>query len=322
MTDAGERQPPKGVKPHLYFGDAWREYPKHRWYVGTAWHYTSVEGCYGIVSNHELWATAHSMLNDAGEMSFGASRIIEFAEKWTPGRESDPRAEALLRSAIDELEQTMTENPLFVLSASKSPELLNQWANYGDSTGCAIAIDTMSLLVPEGQAAKPSPSSTLPLWLDVVYDPEEQDAHIGSVLDELVKPERLLSEAIVHQMEPESLVEQNLSMLIAALKHPGFRAEDEVRLVARPRPTTSIWYRPTPRGIVPYVRFFGTESGEDGGFQISSDPSSKLPLPIKEVRVGPPQGDSETRRVSSMREFLRAHGYNIDVGGAGIPYLP
>lgn len=62
---------PKEVVPHINFGGAWHKYPRHRWFVGTAWHYTSVEGCFGIVSNHELWASSASMLNDSSEMTFG-----------------------------------------------------------------------------------------------------------------------------------------------------------------------------------------------------------------------------------------------------------
>lgn len=312
---------PKAVVPHLAFGDGWHEYPTHRWFVGTAWHYTSVEGCHGIVANHEFWASSASMLNDTSEMSFGVERVQNVGSRWSAPPGSDPAATEILQTALRNLESAMTENAPFVLSASTSPFLLNQWANYGDSSGCAIGLKALSLLHNAVQGGT-SPRQVLPLWLEVLYDADEQDAYITSVLDQLAAQGRLISQAIQHNHEPAPLLEQNLSMLVATLKHSAFLAESEVRVVVVKQESTSIHYRPTARGIVPFVKLRGTLSDSDEGLHAATAASGPLPLPITAVHVGPPQGESERRRIASMRDFLRSRGYDVEVDGAGIPYLP
>lgn len=321
-SSATAQEDPKGVEPHLYFGEAWRKYPKHRWFAGTAWHYTSVEGCFGIVSNHELWATAAPMLNDAGEMLYGHDRVLNVMRGWMPEAGAESSAVEMLKAAVEVFERTLVEKPLFVVSASKSPDLLNQWANYGDSSGCAVGLKSMSILVSGGKQGGFNAPAALPLWLDVLYDRDEQDAHIAALLNELVAPEGLLTQAIRFETQAMELAEQNLAMLVASLKHPGFKAEDEVRFVTVKESDTEVHYRPSPRGIVPYVRLLGTEQSETEGVQYSTSAVDKIRLPIAGVRVGPPEGLSESRRVASMREFLQANGYAVDVAGAGIPYLP
>lgn len=324
MASPPSQSPPRGVQPHLAIGGAWYPYPDHRWFAGTAWHYTSVQGFYGIVSNHELWASSATMLNDVGEMSFGVSRVRDVFGAWSPRTGADGFALGVVRDAIAALDSMMAAAPPFVLSASTSPGLLNQWANYGESTGCAIGLETMSLLAQEGATGTQGAKRALPLWLEVVYLPQDQEAYIRRILDDLVAPDNLiarLNDTTAHG-GPETVATQNLLMLAAALKHPGFEAEKEVRLVAFRDEEATVHFRATPRGIVPYVKFFATTADTEAGVQYSTSPHHKIRLPITGARVGPPQGDSETRRTSSMREFLVAQGYEVAVGGAGIPYLP
>lgn len=190
------------------------------------------------------------MLNDTSEMSFGVERVQNVGSRWSAPPGSDPAATEILQTALRNLESSMTENAPFVLSASTSPFLLNQWANYGDSSGCAIGLKALSLLNNAVQGAT-SPRQVLPLWLEVLYDADEQDAYITSVLDQLAAQGRLISQAIQHAHEPASLLEQNLSMLVATLKHSAFLAESEVRVVVVKQESTSIHYRPTARGILP-----------------------------------------------------------------------
>jgi hypothetical protein len=321
-TSTTPAEAPEGIEPHLYFGDDWRKYPSHRWFIGTAWHYTSVQGCFGIVANHELWATSASMLNDVGEMFYGVERVRTFVENWMPRSDADSRAEQLLRSCVTDLDRTLLENPIFVLSASKSPDLLNQWANYGESSGCALGFDASGTLIHEGMVGDFSAPSALPLWLEVLYDVRAQDEYIGTIFDDLVAPTGLLTQAIVHDADPMLLAKQNLSMLIASLKHPGFQAENEVRFITVRGQGSKVRYRPTSRGVVPFVKLFGTTRNETDGVVYSTDAAEKIRLPITEVHVGPPQGASEVRRVASMRDFLIANGYDVHVQGAGLPYLP
>ncbi|WP_424445873.1 hypothetical protein [Microbacterium sp. CH-015] len=46
------------------------------------------------------------------------------------------------------------------------------------------------------------------------------------------------------------------------------------------------------------------------------------PLPILDVRVGPPQGESERQRKVGVESLLRANGLDIAVNGSDIAYLP
>ena len=314
--------PTGGVLPHLRVGGRWLKYPKHRWFAKTAWHYTSVAGCFDIVSNHELWASSASMLNDVDEMRYGTRLVRDVFARWKSSAGSGAAAHGLLEDAVDALDDALVQHPPFVLSASTSPGLLNQWANYGESSGCAIGFRGTEVFHEAGQVVGNDPRGNLPLWLEVLYEPAEQAKYISTILDELVADDGLIAGAIESDQGAALLVEQNLSMLAATLKHPAFQAENEVRYVVAQQPSTVARFRPTARGVVPYVVLRGTTSDPERGIQFSSDPAAPLPLPIVGVRVGPPQGESELRRVTSMKRFLLARGYDVAVEGAGIPYLP
>ncbi|MCZ4302202.1 DUF2971 domain-containing protein [Microbacterium oxydans] len=281
-------------------------------------------GFYGIVSNHELWASSATMLNDASEMSFGVARVREAYVRWRPAETAHAAANRVIHDAIDSLETMMSTTPPFVLSASTSPELLNQWANYGESSGCAVGLASMTLLIAEGKAGKLRPTNALPLWHKVIYKSAAQETHIRRILDQMVDPEGMIARATAEEAYVGAgvLAMQNLAMLAATLKHPGFQAEREVRFLAFREEETRVHFRPTPRGIVPYVKLFGTEMDETEGVQYSTSLDDKIRLPIVGARVGPPQGESEQRRAAAMHEFLHAHDYDVEVQGAGIPYLP
>lgn len=49
---------------------------------------------------------------------------------------------------------------------------------------------------------------------------------------------------------------------------------------------------------------------------------SNAPLPIEEVRVGPPDGESERQRIVGVTSLLRANGFDAAVNGSTIRYLP
>ena len=59
---------------------------------------------------------------------------------------------------------------------------------------------------------------------------------------------------------------------------------------------------------------------ELAGLEGLADP--KAPLPIEEVRVGPPDGESERQRIIGVTSLLRANRSSAPVNGSTIRYLP
>ncbi|MBH0115255.1 DUF2971 domain-containing protein [Salinibacterium sp. NG253] len=311
-----------GFQPYIKIGGNWIEYPDHNWHAGAAWHYTSVAGCYGILANHELWASSASMMNDPEEINYGVQKVAEVYVSWRLKNPSDTPAHEFLQSAIDGLGRSMKRAFPFILSASTSPHLLNQWANYGDGSGCCIGLDGKTMLHVVGRDGPADKGEHLPAWLTVIYDYSAQEAHITRLFDQLVESQGQIASALQADQFAQELLFQNLAMLVASLKHPAYAAEKEVRFVVTRKPDDTLAFRPSQRGIVPYQRLGGTINLSNGKIGLPDDPSKPLRLPIQAIYVGPPQGESEIRRIRSMSDFAAAQGYEVDVLGAGIPYLP
>ena len=92
------------------------------------YHYTSVEGFFGIVQSGQLWLSDYSYLNDTRELSHGADLVAEAATELL-ANESWPQAADLLRQWITELQSPV--HRVCVASFSGSGDSLSQWRAYG-----------------------------------------------------------------------------------------------------------------------------------------------------------------------------------------------
>nr|WP_240948676.1 DUF2971 domain-containing protein [Microbacterium sp. CFH 90308] len=222
---------------------------------------------------------------------------------------------------MSSLEEDLHANPPFIVSASKSNRLLNQWANYGVTSGFAIGFDVAVPLVPkQAELNMPTegPGDWRPFvhgWREVVYDPTDQASHIRAVLDAMVSPDGVVARTVEAGTSLSSVITMtNLALLATTLKDPAFSAEQEVRYTLQLAEGMAPDFRATARGIVPFLRLVGTKM-DDGTAYLGA------PLPVVSVTVGPPLA-SEKRRTASVISLREATGHSFTVTSAGIPYLP
>lgn len=289
----------------------------------TVWHYTDAGGALGAIEKKALWASKASMLNDASEISFGREVIESAFLRW------DDRAAAgvvhdALRQAIDNLPDLISDRAPFVLSASGSERLLNQWMNYADTAGYALGLSTVPLTVSGYTVGHASARPMLtPLWLAVVYQPTERDTYVWSVLDGIVDPGGAISRAFEIDADGERHLEDNLAILAASMKDEAFAAEEEVRFVVTAPSPDLIKYRAMRRGIVPYLELISAADPAGKGSKTvnSGKEEDRSHLPIMEVVVGPPEASAQRRIdvLEGMRDCGIAPPFRVR--SASIPYV-
>lgn len=234
------------------------------------WHYTTLDGLKGIISNQTLWATDYRYLNDSSEL-FYAKNILQ--------REVFPRVVATIKQEYDadqyfrqnvdaqggiesmaKIETcetldilfeailnspTLTDIP-YVLSFCKADEekvvlqkngLLSQWRGYGKDCGFAIVFNKEKL-IEEFKIEKREFYHGISGCGHVVYEPDE-----ASATDEIKK---CLDRVSVHAYrfyrtrlygEPFQNATDDVASLFKCmmlLKHQGFSEENEYRFYAFP----------------------------------------------------------------------------------------
>lgn len=251
------------------------------------WHYTDAAGAAGIVTGHELWATDALFMNDASELQLihrDFSRAIKSDVNDSFLKPSDRER---MGAAFEKAVSSFREDPgLFVVCFCEDGDLLSQWNTYGrEGGGYALGFDGKAL----GGYDK-AVIGTLDFFR-VIYDREEQiDAvatfcarafhQLALFLDGCKSDER--DAAVEMTGEKLALMAQWFS---ARVKDAAFREEKEWRFICRnpsapERPAAyDRKFRPTPRGLVPFVQLpLG---------KIGADASPEREFPLKRVRVGP-----------------------------------
>ena len=260
------------------------------------WHYTGASGLLGIIQRSELWASSASLaLNDSSELVYGREL---FASAWASMRAEYTPYERQLGdvSTAGPLVEEQAAN-VFVLSASKSGDSLNQWMHYGSQQGYSIRFDPTVAL--RGVVRDESNASAV-TWREVIYDDQRQRRLVKQVVSDLVtKRSRFAPE--VNQIL--------IAATITQLKHPAFADEREVRATVTLSRHTSSSFREARGKIVPYVAL--AAKGAKGASAL---------LPIVEVRCGP---GVDPRGALVLRRLLDSYGYNaVTISQSTIPLLP
>lgn len=179
----------------------------------------------------------------------------------------------------------------------------------------SVRLEPHTVLVPDG--VSDADFVFLPQWVTVEYEPETQDARIARVLAD-IGTERLGNVLRWHPGEANRIIRGILASLAASMKDPAYAEEREVRLIVHLPDGHKPHHRGSSRGVIPFVKIvnkpmFGWElAGAD----------RQEGLPILEVRVGPPDGESEQQRIVGVESLLWAHGVEAPVNGSTIKYLP
>lgn len=297
------------------------------------WHYTSIEGFYGIVKDKRMWATDARFLNDREELVHVdkiAAEILkeasEYDEAGFPNKEWLSLAHRLAPVAGLQV---------FVACFTAAEDQLSQWRAYSqESCGVSLAFDLRSVRPPE------EVGSTV-VFAPCIYGPPErkkllvvealrhfieavrnyyktvyetacrQDPAKTSLNNKEQVVKEFLNANPTEKQLPETYVravaQTRLSYLqVAALsKNHSFIEEKEWRLVLPmfeepvPAPKNPPQFRRGKTTLIPYV----------------AHPTSKLPL--VDVILGP---GSDEITLSAAQRFLKSEGLNITPRLSQVPY--
>jgi hypothetical protein len=266
------------------------------------YHYTSVEGLFGVVQSGQLWLSDYSYLNDTRELSHGADLIGEVAAEFLSS-ESRPQAADLLQHWVKDLQAPV--HRVCVASFSAAGDSLSQWRAYGP---IAIGFEPRDISLHAYRAnLRP-----------VEYQRDRQRALVELHLHHMREAYLFdLHEERLERIEDVYHNTDRLVELIAFFKDPAFAGEEEYRLAFIEHPdlmpslgqSSSVKrFRVTRGRIIPYVLSDELEPVLSGG----------RPLAIREVVLGP---GSDATLERGVREFL-AHSKmgEVVVKRSRVPY--
>lgn len=260
----------------------------------TLFHYTTVEGLKGILTNHCLWASKTRYLNDAVEFNHGTDLALACVRTLRDDASKSKRAKdaaVLLRRVLDE---ESNFSGVFATCLCVAGDVLSQWRGYGNR-GCGVSIG----LCREALAALPGVTMN-----GVCYSRQQQEKIILDYIDSIIKkycescgdddtPYPAIDEAL------KAAFTKGISGLASFLKHPNFFEEQEVRLVADPPAHTGdIQFRSRGDLLIPFVTI---------------DLGEALEATIKSITIGP--HSRGPLLAASIAEFLKSRG--VRVGSQG-----
>jgi hypothetical protein len=256
----------------------------------TLYHYTSAPGIQGIIERGAIWCTNAEFFNDASELGYGLTQL----DKALKTIKIDP----VFADMVKEIYPAIRENlDVYAACFCERGDLLNQWHSYGErGGGFSLGLSTSGL-------ASIISGSNLVL-VKVQYDPQVQidllQAQISTASDAL--DHLVLSYEIdlnqLRELQRQSLlaVLSSLSIVVAAMKDPVFRGEEEWRLIQYRskvlEPLQDIAFRVSGQLLTPYIPT-----------RICLKDTNVLP--IREVIVGPTVNRLAERSVKSL---LRRYG--------------
>jgi hypothetical protein len=288
------------------------------------YHYTSAGGLHGILEGNKFWATHAAYLNDSQEFTYGMQLLLaelEAADQPPPPPPQAPENVTItdvlvafvpwllgkaLRLHFQQRTNFLRQNAgPFVTCLSAARDQLSQWRGYGTGGGYAIRFDPQALREsltrdrPEVQTP-PEEIFGVPMLerrlIKMEYETSAQIRQVHEQVTQFIKTfgEMLASENLGSAGMPQrvqELLRTELNPLLTAalglttrLKHPGFREEQEYRIVVFSPPE---FFGPNDIGLIPRLN-------------ITFNPTC-----IKEIMIGP--GQHMDTRESSVRAYLQRH---------------
>jgi hypothetical protein len=262
----------------------------------TIYHYCGVNGFLGIVRERELWLSHCRFMNDYAEHVGILRQAHEYLQGLTlHGSQGE------FRRALQHLSALVQQSP-YLACFSAEGDLLSQWRAYAnDGAGFAIGFSRAAIkrLCDDREQATDCSLSLR----QVSYDPSQASDMLRATI------QRHLADPNVADWRKNTLVglaRAEIWALAAECKNRGFREEREWRIVMSPAITIDDKYGPVAdRGV------------SDKRFRVSANgivPYCVLQFPetaITEVRLGPKNYAREQETRETLRELLRASGYDV-----------
>jgi len=320
------------------------------------WHYTTLDGLKGILSDKTLWATHYRYLNDSSEFLYSQSiiqqvalpRVVSIiANECEKNPDAQRIAEAnggiqnLAKIETDEtiseiifpalLESSSLSQIPFVLSFCKVPKndmflnkngLLSQWRGYGKNGGYAIIFD-FEEIINEFKIEEKSFYHGIATHGNIVYGTNGLTKEIKEALGKISDHVYEIYHFRLHRGQRPVVTPDELSSLfscVALLKHEGFKEENEYRFC-------TVSYCKDAQ----HNKNFVEDKNKDFKIIMTTNKKGVLVpyirlfeksknLPIKGICIGPHR--DKKLKLESVKTYLRNLGLsNIEVFCSEIPYV-
>jgi hypothetical protein len=255
-------------------------------------HYTNLQGLIGIIENNELWLSDHRFVNDELEYEYGKQLSISVITEIIH-TEGHSEFRVFLQRLLESI-QKPSSHGIYIGSMSFSPDKLDQWKGYGNSSeSICIKFD--------GDFEKWNAGNSHPTHIQqqkVIYDECEQKDLIRAFVniykkhfDEFKRFSHPFLNGLIWLIESQFIL----------FKHQEYASENELRLtianlnhildVKKPK------HRVAKGMMIPYI---STK-------YISKDPDQEFNrLPIKEIIVSP---TCRSALLESIKVFVANMGY-------------
>lgn len=319
---------------HHLWDETIKEYEKNKFrpepLISTLYHYTNIEGLYGILESDSLWASNINFINDSSEYTYGISLFENVATQKRSKFKSKLLCEVL--ENITELLNIGKENT-YCASFCENKDLLSQWRGYAaSSTGVAVGFKNISFSIINKYYEDRVVASISSKPYKVIYGYEEGLKYIEGLFNKLdCFLMNLVNNGDIDDINDKQLIKSlvcSISGIVPLFKDEAFIEENEWRIAtcidnnALFGISAHTKFRTRGNVLLPYISLYPnhwdeffelyTEEDEVGTGTFDKETLDKFSigkrLPIKEIIIGPSATQELT--ASSLKLYIRVK--NID----------
>ncbi len=274
------------------FHQAFKLLQEPTWSAKDFCHYTNLQGLIGIIENNEFWLSDHRFVNDELEYEYGKQLSVSVISEMACSEGGAEFRKFLQR--LQESIQKPSSRGIYIGSMSFSPDKLDQWKGYGNSSE-SICIKF------EGDFELWNAGNSHPTHIQqqrVIYDECEQRDLIRAIV-------KIFKERYDEFQQFPYPFLRDLAWLIESqfilFKHPEYTSENELRLTIANLNHILDSKKPKHRVangmVIPYIstKYISKDA----------DPAINR-LPIKEIIVNP---TCRSDLLESVRVFVTNMGY-------------
>lgn len=282
-------------------------------------HYTNASGLLSILSNSKIWASDLRFLNDAQEAIYALDLFRRsLTEMENPALNPDHPIHKYSEEfgatfegykSMVAAEMGSPKFPVYVTCFCEFGDLLSQWRAYGSDHGYAIELKSSEL---DAAIRRISGYPDARMLMPVRYGVEAATAVLSTAL-QVVSEDTNLGHIGVHA----HYMALRLSALLATVKHPGFKEEQEWRTIAA--------FEQYDRSVHEYIPALEEYDYDRNLLKFRSSsmaivPYIEVPFPkeaVVSIRLGP--GRHLDIRQQGVQRLLYSLDYEAEVFSSEVP---